>query len=152
MLVRRFGWPRSSFGLHGPLARLQHDMDRLTSALTGAEEGVPSAGVFPAMNVTQDPDSFFLRAELPGIDPKMLEISAVRNRIMISGERRLDDETSDVSYHRREREGGRFSRTLVLPTEIDAERVNASYKHGLLTITLPKAEIAKPKQIRVTTR
>jgi HSP20 family protein len=104
------------------------------------------------MNVTQDPDAFFLRAELPGIDPKGLEITTLRNKIMISGERKLAEERGEVSYHRREREGGRFSRSLVLPTEIDAERVNASYEHGLLTLALPKAEVAKPKQIRVKTR
>jgi len=152
MLVRRMGWPRSSFEFQGPFDQLRRDLDRLAGALSGAEGHALSAGVFPAMNVTQDPDTFFLRAELPGIDPKGLEIAAVRNKITITGERRLTDEKAEVSYHRREREGGRFSRSLVLPTEIDAERVNASYEHGLLTMTLPKAEAAKPKQIRVRAR
>lgn len=151
MFVRRIGWPHSSFGFLTPLEQLRRDLDRLAGTLSGEQEGMLSAGVFPPMNVTQDPDTYFLRAELPGINPDDLEIAAVRNRIMISGERTLAEEKGNASYHRREREGGQFSRTVVLPTEVDAERVNARYEHGVLTISLPKTEAAKPKQITVKT-
>jgi HSP20 family protein len=109
------------------------------------------SGVFPPMNVTQDDDNFYLRAEIPGIKPSELSISAVRNRVSLSGEREIKPEHERVSYHRRERAEGTFNRTVTLPTEVDAARVDARYADGILTLTLPKAEEAKPRQITVRT-
>jgi HSP20 family protein len=93
----------------------------------------------------------YIRAEIPGIDTDQLSISALRNRVSLSGRREIQLEQGKVSYHRRERAEGSFSRTLNLPVEIDAERVDARYVNGVLTLTLPKAEAAKPRQISVRT-
>ena len=151
MIVRRI-WPsREPWGGHyRRLERMQREM----SSLLDAFGGVPSeqhTGVFPPMNVTQDKDSFTVRCELPGIDTTDLEISALKNKLSVSGKRQIADPGEGASYHRREREGGSFNRSIALPMEFDAERVAAEYKDGILTVTLPKAEAAKPRQISVKT-
>jgi HSP20 family protein len=86
-----------------------------------------------------------------GIKPSELSISALRNRVAISGKREIPREHDRVSYHRKERPEGVFNRAVTLPTEVDAERVDARYTDGILTLTLPKAEQAKPRQISVRT-
>jgi HSP20 family protein len=103
------------------------------------------------MNITQDDENFYLRAEIPGIKPAELSISALRNRVSISGKREIPREHERVSYHRKERPEGAFNRAVTLPTEVDAERVDARYADGILTLKLPKAEQAKPRQISVKT-
>lgn len=148
MLVRRV-WPsrptfESSFS---DFDQVRREMLRLLDAAT---DGAPDqAGVFPPMNITQDDDNFYLRAEIPGIKPAELSISALRNRVSISGKREIPREHDRVSYHRKERPEGGFNRAVTLPTEVDAERVDARYADGILTLTLPKAEQAKPRQIAV---
>ena len=86
---------------------------------------------------------------LPGIDPKDLSISAIRNRLLISGARQIAKEQERVSYHRKERPEGSFDRSVTLPSEVDADRVEARYTDGILTVVLPKAEAAKPRQIKI---
>ena len=152
MLVRRV-WPsRPTFD--SPFAdfeQMRREMLRLLDAATGDTFANLGSGVFPPMNVTQDDDNFYLRAEVPGIKPSELSISAVRNRVSLSGKREIQPEHERVSYHRRERAEGSFDRTVTLPTEVDAARVDARYADGILTLTLPKAEEAKPRQITVRT-
>ena len=150
MLVRRV-WPsrptfESSFS---DFDQIRREMLRLLDAATGDGAPQPGAGVFPPMNITQDDDNFYLRAEVPGINPGELSISALRNRVSISGKREIPREHDRVSYHRRERPEGAFNRAVTLPTEVNAERVDARYADGILTLTLPKAELAKPRQIAV---
>jgi HSP20 family protein len=101
------------------------------------------------MNITQDDDNFYLRAEMPGVKPAELSISAVRNRISLSGKREIPREHERASYHRKERPEGAFNRTVALPTEVDPERVDARYVDGVLMLTLPKADQVKPRQIPV---
>jgi HSP20 family protein len=120
-------------------------MQRLFDALEGA--GREYTGVFPPMNITQDADNFYVRAELPGMKMDDLELTALRNRISVSGKREIPVE--EASYHRREREGGSFSRSVTLPSEIDGDRVAANYNDGILTVALPKREEAKPRRITV---
>jgi HSP20 family protein len=126
-------------------------MLRLLESVTGETFGDVGAGVFPPVNITQDDDNFYLRAEVPGIKPNELSISAVRNRVSLAGKREIQREHDRVSYHRKERAEGSFNRTVTLPTEVDAERVDARYADGILTLTLPKAEETKPRQITVRT-
>jgi HSP20 family protein len=150
MLVRRV-WPsRPTFEpSFSDFDQIRREMLRLFDAATG--DGVPEAGagVFPPMNISQDDDNFYLRAEVPGIKPAELSITALRNRVSISGKRDIPREHDRVSYHRKERPEGVFNRMVTLPTEVDAERVDARYADGILTLTLPKAEQAKPRQIAV---
>jgi HSP20 family protein len=146
MIVRRLtGW-RSPFE---ELERMRREMDWLTEGLTGGLFREPTAGVFPLMNVTEDNDNYYVRAELPGLRADELNISVTGDTISISGERKLPVEDEKAQYHRREREAGRFSRIVSLPTQVDTGKVQARCADGILTVVLPKAEAAKPKQIAV---
>jgi HSP20 family protein len=152
MLVRRV-WPsRPTFdSSSSDFDQIRREMLRLldtASADTGVEG---SAGVFPPINISQDDDRFYVRAEVPGINPAEISISALRNRLSISGRRDIPKEHERVSYHRKERLEGTFNRTVILPAEVDADGVDARYSDGILTLTLPKAEQAKPRQITVKT-
>ena len=141
------GWTRGS--LFDELGRIQQQMLRLSEALQPRLFGHPTAGVFPAVNLTEDKDNYYLRAELPGVKSDALDIQVTGRNVSLSGERVIDTEGDGVRYHRREREGGKFSRIVGLPTDIDAEKVSAKMENGILTIRVPKAEAAKPKQIAV---
>lgn len=132
------------------LNRMQQQMDRLLDAFGGGREGRFSAGVFPPINLSEDRESYYLRAELPGIEADKLDIQATGNNISLSGERQIAEEGNGVRYHRREREGGSFSRVITLPGDIDPEKVDAGLSNGVLTIKIAKAEAAKPKQISVS--
>lgn len=152
MLVRQV-WP-SRPALANPFADLEsrrREMVRLWDAVVGDPSGEVTAGVFPPMNVTHDDNHFYVRAEVPGIRASDLAISAVRSRISISGRREIPQEHERVSYHRKERADGTFNRTIALPTEIDAEHVDARYADGILTLKLAKVAEAKPRQITVKT-
>ena len=151
MLLRRV-WP-SRPAFENPFAefdQLRREMLRVFDSVTGNDSGRElSAGVFPPMNITQDDNNFYLRAEVPGISAKDLSISALRNRVSISGKRDIPQENERVSYHCKERAEGEFGRTVTLPSEIAADRVEARFADGILALTLPKAEEAKPRQIAV---
>ena len=152
MLVRRV-WP-SRPAFESPFSdfdQMRREMLRLLDTAGDGSAPDPAVGVFPPMNITQDDDSFYLRAEIPGIKPAELSISALRNRVTISGKREIPREHDRVSYHRKERSEGTFNRAVTLPNEVDAERVDARYADGILTVTLPKAQQAKPRQIAVKT-
>jgi HSP20 family protein len=137
---------RSPFG---EMERMRQQMDNFLSRVS--EGGMPSlhAGVFPSINITEDPDKYHIRAELPGILAEDLEIQATGNNLSISGERKIEAEKDSVRYHRREREAGKFSRAVNLPGDIDPDGVSASLNNGILKISVPKAEKAKPKQITI---
>lgn len=151
MLLRRIsGWPtRAVANPFEELDRIRRQMDWLTGDFSRGLFREPSAGVFPLMNVTEDKDSYYVRAELPGIKADALDISVTGETLSISGERKLLIEDEKAQYHRRERESGSFSRIISLPSQVDTGKVEADSKDGVLTVVLPKAEAAKPKQIAV---
>jgi HSP20 family protein len=109
-----------------------------------------SAGVYPLINLTEDKDKYYVRAELPGVTGDALDIQVTGKNLAISGERKIAAEEEGARYHRREREAGTFSRMIGLPGEVDTDKVEAKLENGILTILVPKAEIAKPKQITVS--
>lgn len=151
MLVRRV-WPmRPTFDTSlRDFDDIRRELLRTFDAFTGERSSSPmTSGVFPPINVTQDDDNYYVRAEIPGISTSDLSISALRNRLTLSGKREIAKESDRVSYHRKERPEGVFNRTLTLPTPIDAERIDARCADGILSLTLPKAEEAKPRQIVV---
>lgn len=151
MLVRR-NWPsRPAFDdTFAGLEQLRREVHRLFDN-PARSDGDWGAGVFPPVNVTQDADHFYVRAEVPGIQASELSISAVKNRLSIAGKREIPNEQERVSYHRKERPEGSFNRSLTLPTDVDVERIDARYADGILTLRLPKAEAAKPRLISVKT-
>ena len=151
MILRRFSdWPSSD--LRSPfdeLERMRRELDKLSGDFTGSVFRLPSAGVFPLVNVTEDPDNYYVRAELPGVKTDELDISVTGETLTLSGERKLPEESEKASYHRREREAGSFSRVVSLPARLDVDKVKALAEDGVLTVVLPKAESAKPRQITV---
>lgn len=105
---------------------------------------------YPLMNLHEDTDNLYVEAMAPGIDPDALNLTVVRNTLTVSGEKKpAPAEIQPEAFHREERAGGKFVRTITLPVEIDEGKVKAEYKNGLLLIILPRAEEAKPKQITV---
>jgi len=151
LLLRRPGyWPASGFREpFEELERMRRQMELMSAALSRAPSDEAASGVFPMMNVTQDGDNYYVRAELPGMKADELAITATGNSISISGERKLAVEDEKAQYHRREREAGKFNRIVSLPAPIETEKVTARCTDGVLTITLPRAEVAKPKRITV---
>lgn len=128
--------------------RLRQEVDHLFgNFLSGTEPFFSRA--YPAINLSEKENSFYVRAEFPGVKPEGLDISVVEGRLHIRGERKIDVEEQNTNYHRREREAGFFRRTIVLPAKVDSGKVSASMKNGILTIILPKSEEAKPKKITV---
>jgi HSP20 family protein len=127
---------------------MKRQMDRLMEGFSGTYQR-PYAGVFPLINLTEDKNAYYVRAELPGVVAGDLDIQATSNSLSISGERKLPAENKDARWHRREREAGKFSRMVALPSEIDSNKVDASLVNGILTVTVPKAEVTKPRQIAV---
>jgi HSP20 family protein len=150
MIVRRTsGWPKWNLGRFEDLDRMKHHMDRLFGDLVGRYSREPKAGVFPLTNVTEGKDAYYVRAELPGVTAQDLEITITDDNLSISGERKIRAEKNEAKYHRREREAGKFSRMITLPGQVDSQKVEASCANGILTVILPKAESAKPRQISV---
>jgi HSP20 family protein len=156
MIYRRlFDIP--AFGARNPFQELENmrrQFDRLANVWAADPRRSMGAGVFPQVNVTEDVNKFYVRAELPGVRSDALDIQATGKTISISGERMIGErmileEKANARYHRRERESGKFSRVLAMPGEIDADRIEARLEHGILTVSVPKAEAAKPRQIKV---
>ena len=129
------------------LRRLQDEMDRLAGALAPAS-GLTAAG-FPALNVYAGRDGVAVVAELPGVEPGDLEVHARQDTLTIAGTRHPAAEDARA-YHRRERRGGAFSRTIQLPFRVDPDRVEAQLENGVLRLSLQRPEEDKPRRIAVT--
>jgi HSP20 family protein len=136
------------------LLATEREFDRLFreafSPLFGQREGEFSTRAWaPAVDIFETENSIVLKAELPGVDPKDVEVRVEDNTLYLKGERKFEKETKEENYHRIERSYGSFARSFVLPNSMDAEKVAAEYQDGLLTLTLPKREEAKPKTIKI---
>ena len=158
MNIIRYQAPSTSRSLFAPLTRLSaldDEMDRLFQTPffgRGAEENDTFAGWTPAVDLLQDKDHFVLRAELPGLRREDIHVSLHEDVLTLSGERRQEKSADERGNVRSERSYGRFERRLTLPVRVDAERVSANYEDGILIVTLPKAEEAKPRQIEVNVK
>lgn len=106
---------------------------------------------YPLVNLHDDGGDFAVEALAPGVDPAQLEITVVGNRLTLSGEKGGLSDVAAERLHRSERAAGRFVRAIDLPAEVDADKVTAQYRNGLLLLTLPRAEAAKPRRVSVTT-
>jgi len=138
------------------LMTLQDRMNRLfeeTARGRGGEDEWTLGGSWaPAVDIYEHEGDIVLKAELPGIDPKNVDIRVENNVLSLRGERRVDSEVKKESYHRVERAYGTFARSFTLPNLVDTEKIKADYKEGVLTLLLPKKEEAKPRQIQVQIR
>jgi len=109
---------------------------------------VRRSGVYPPVNLYETVDAYILTAELPGLRPGDIEISIENNRLTLRGERRIEH-TGDAGIHRSERQSGRFRRAFELPVEVDPDKAEASQRHGVLMVRVPKAERHRPRRISV---
>lgn len=130
------------------MERLQREMNRLFSD-TYSVAGRRMAPSFPAMNVWTNDEGAVITAELPGLNPDDIDVSVVGDTLTLSGNRRPDELEAGEKYHRRERGYGRFTRTFQLPFQVEANNVEATFKNGVLHLSLPRAEVDKPKKIAV---
>jgi HSP20 family protein len=135
-------WP--AFGLDSDVSRLGNELVR---ALGWVPQAAP--GVFPAVNIYDDGETFLVRAEVPGVDRESLEITTRGEQVTIRGERVVQTAEGPASYHRREREGGRFRRVVTLPQRVDGDKVSATYREGVLEVTLPRVSEEKPRKIQI---
>ena len=135
----------------GPLTQLQGEVNRLFESFF---EDLPAqrayAAGYPALNTWEDGDAAWVEAELPGMNMDDVEIYVTGRELTIGGERKIA-QPDGASWHRRERSQGRFNRTLTLPWDVDADRVEATLRDGVLTVKLPKCESCKPKKVKVLT-
>ncbi len=155
MTLTRYQRPEVYWNPFRQLTNLRDEIDRLfESPLSGFGELTQPfmGGWMPAVDLFEDKDNFVLKAELPGMKKEDIEVSVHEGVLTISGERKEEKEHKDAESYRAERFFGRFHRTVSLPTAVAAEKVAAGYKDGILTVTRPKAEEAKPKQIPVNVK
>src|SRR6185295_19544889 len=117
---------------------------------TGSEEDYALASWAPAVDIYEQEGNIVLKAELPGVDPKDVDVRVENNVLTLRGERKLDSEVKRESYHRVERAYGSFSRSFTLPNVVDTEKIKADYRDGVLRVNLPKREEAKAKQISIS--
>jgi HSP20 family protein len=115
----------------------------------GEEDWALGGSWAPAVDIYEQDGNIVLKAELPGVDSKDVDIRLENNVLTLSGERKLDTEVKRENYHRVERSYGSFTRSFTLPTVVDQEKIKADYQDGVLRVTLPKREEAKPKQISI---
>ena len=113
------------------------------------EEGWASRAWAPPVDIYETDQDLVLKAELPGVDPKDVEVRVEDNTLYLKGQRNIQKEVKEENYHRVERSYGTFSRTFALPSSIDADKVTAEYKDGVLTLRMSKREEAKPKTIKI---
>lgn len=147
---------RETFEPFGNLRELQDRVSRLFDggvgvgvggeALFGAERGTST---FPPLDIRHDAESVYVIAEVPGVALETLDLSITGESLSIKGERK-QPEVKEDAFHRRERPWGHFNRLVSLPDRVDADRIQATLKDGILRITLPKAESAKPRTIKVS--
>jgi HSP20 family protein len=148
-------WQRPEMNVWSPfrhLSTLRDEIDRLfespLNALTSDSQQFLN-GWLPTIDLYEDKDNLLVKAELPGMKKEDIDISLHGDVLTLSGERKEEEAFEDAQAYRSERFLGKFQRTLTLPVNVSAEKVRASYMDGILSITLPKAEEAKPKQIEV---
>ena len=134
------------------LWKSQNRLDQMLDSFLGdswSQVGHEWSGWAPQVDVEETPDAFKFHADLPGLNKKEISISVENHRLTIKGERKTEAEEKKSSFHRVERTYGAFCRSFQLPASVRSEEVEASYKDGVLEITVPKAEELKPRTIEI---
>ena len=135
------------------LVTTQDRMNRLFNETLGrvfGEEGGRAGAWVPAVDIYETEQNVIVKAELPGIDPKDVEATVHEGTLYLKGERKYEKEVKEEHYHHVERAYGSFARSFELPASIDEDKVQADFKDGVLTLTLPKREEAKAKKIKIS--
>jgi HSP20 family protein len=136
------------------LSSLRDELDRLFEAplVEFARTSSLLTGWTPAIDLFEDKDNFIVKAELPGMKKEDIDLSLHAGALVISGERRREEKVEEADTCREERFVGKFHRSIALPKPVAPDRVRATYQDGVLTVTLPKTEEVKPKQIEVAVK
>ena len=144
-MYRRFQMP----SIWQEMDQLQREMNRIFDA--SSKRRVFNSPSYPAINMWGNEEGQLISAEMPGVHPDDLNIDVTGDALCISGTRKPDDTARDTTYHRRERNYGSFNRTIQLPFMVDTNKVEASFKNGILLIFLPRAEADKPRKVEIKT-
>jgi HSP20 family protein len=144
MAIVRWSPFRDPVGIQQEVNRLFYDL-----MYRRADAGADGAMWIPAVDVAETEDSLTVKIEAPGVKKEDIKISVTNNVLTVRGEKKMEKETSEENYHRIERVYGSFGRSLELPTVVQADKVKASFKDGVLTIVFPKSEEVKPKEIAI---
>ncbi len=142
-------WELTPFGT---FERMRREMDRFwDSFLEGRLRGRPEeeGEWYPTLDVAETKNEVIVKAEVPGMDPKDIDISLSDGMLIIKGEKKQEREEKEADYHLVERSYGAFTRSVQLPKEVQSDKISAAYKDGILKITLPKTEEAKKKEIKI---
>jgi len=134
------------------LSSLRELLDSAFQLAAFPGERAAAEGFAPALDLREDKEKVVVELELAGMKKEDFEVSVEGDSLVISGERKSETEQGDGESFRRERLFGRFSRSVSLPTPVEVDQISAAYKDGVLTVTLPKADEAKPKKIEVQVR
>lgn len=136
------------------LFSLHNEMGRAFGGLFGSHEGgtdTEETYWMPTVDISETENNFEIRAELPGVSESDVNISVTDNRLTVKGEKRQEAEVEGKNYHRVERRYGNFQRSFTLSRNVETSNIKAGYADGVLTLTIPKAETAKPTEIPITT-
>ncbi len=133
------------------LDRIRREMDRLWDSFFERRPARVEevSEWFPSLDVSETDTDYIVKVEVPGIDPKDIDISLMNHLLTIKGEKKQEKEEKDENYHLIERSYGSFTRSIRLPSQVQTDKINATYKNGVLKITLPKTEEAKKKEIKI---
>lgn len=147
MAIKRRKKEEEPFGL----VNLRNEIDRLFDNFTSPwRRLVPAEPVWvPELDVYEDENNIMVSADLPGMKAEDIDISVAGNTLSISGEKKKEEEKKGRNYYRLEKSYGSFSRRIELPSAVDSKKISATYKDGVLEITLPKVEETKPKKVKV---
>jgi HSP20 family protein len=151
MTLIRYNYPKATWPAFRRFPSLRHELDRFFEGPFGE---LARASQFlnlwtPAVDLLETDNEYVVKAEVPGLKIEEIGVSVHDNALVITGERKSDDKGEATVLHRSERLAGKFERVVQLPKPVAADKVSATYKDGILTVTLPKTEEAKPKQIKI---
>jgi len=152
MSLIRWNPTRDLVSFPSEISNLQREMNRMFDSFfrTGADEpGLLNGNWIPPVDVAEEENQYIVKIELPGVNKDDVKITLESNILTIRGEKKAEKEIKEKNYHRMERSYGSFQRTFTLPTTVKNDKIDASYKDGVLVVTLPKVEESKPKQIEV---
>ena len=145
-------WEITPWRPFGDLERMKSEMDRVWDSFFATKPAVKtgeSGEWYPSLDITETKNDILVKAEIAGMDPKDIDISLNNDILTIKGEKKQEKEEKEENYHLVERSYGKFVRSVKLPGEVKSDKINASYKNGVLNITLPKSEEAKKKEVKI---
>ena len=138
---------RNLFNFHNQMEKFFGDI----FAVHDGETDMEGTSWMPTVDISEMENGFEIRAELPGVSEKDVNVSVTDNRLTIKGEKHQEAETDGKNYHRVERRYGSFQRSFTLPRHVETDAIKAQFTDGVLTLEIPKAEVAKPTEISITT-